>query len=93
MAMPISFTCLKKESESNSILNPGIDSNLSSVPPVCPRPLPLILAIFTPSAEASGPTTKLVLSPTPPVECLSHLMPSILDKSMLSPLFNISFVK
>ncbi len=35
----------------------------------------------TPAAAASGATMKLVLSPTPPVECLSTLTPSIAERS------------
>ena len=46
-------------------------SNLSSVPPVWPRARPLIMGTATPQAAARGATRKLVLSPTPPVECLS----------------------
>ncbi len=46
-------------------------SNLSTVPPVCPRPRPLIFATGTPHAATIGATTSVVLSPTPPVECLS----------------------
>ena len=37
--------------------------------------------------------TKEVLSPTPPVECLSIFIPFILDKSQTSPLCSISSVK
>ena len=51
--------------------NPGIDSSLSSVPPVCPSPRPLIFPTGTPQAATIGPTAIEVLSPTPPVECLS----------------------
>ena len=68
-----------------SVLNPGMDSSLSIVPPVCPKPLPLIFATFTPSEATSGATTRLVLSPTPPVECLSTLMPLIAEKSRRCP--------
>ena len=50
---------------------PGIASSLSSVPPVCPSARPLIIGTATPQAAAIGATRKLVLSPTPPVECLS----------------------
>ena len=65
---------------------PGMDSSLSSVPPVWPSPRPLILAIFTPHEAAMGATMSVVLSPTPPVECLSPLPPSIPDRSAISPL-------
>ncbi len=51
---------------------PGTLSSLSMVPPVCPSPRPDILAIFSPQAATMGAMTSVVLSPTPPVECLSH---------------------
>ena len=50
---------------------PSIDSILSSVPPLEPSPRPLILPTGTPQAATSGVTTRDVLSPTPPEECLS----------------------
>ena len=65
---------------------PGIDSSLSIVPPVWPRPRPLILATAAPQAETSGASTSVVLSPTPPLECLSQAMPSMLLRSIVSPL-------
>ena len=61
-------------------------SILSNVPPVCPKPLPDSLANLAPKEATSGPKTNVVLSPTPPVECLSTLTPSIIPKSMISPL-------
>ena len=51
---------------------PGIESNLSNVPPVCPRPLPEIIGTNNPQAAKIGARITLVLSPTPPVECLSQ---------------------
>ena len=66
-----------------------MDSNLSRVPPVCPNPRPLIFASLAPQAATIGPKTKEVLSPTPPVECLSTLIPSISLKSTTSPLCSI----
>jgi hypothetical protein len=53
----------------------GIVSSLSTVPPVWPRPRPLIIGTGTPSAATSGASTIDTLSPTPPVECLSTLTP------------------
>ena len=53
------------------MLYPGIDCNLSTVPPVNPKPLPDILATGTPKDATSGNNIKETLSPTPPVECLS----------------------
>ena len=72
---------------------PGIDSSLSSVPPVKPRPRPLILATFTPQAATSGTSTRLVVSPTPPVECLSTFTPEMGLKSSMSPEAAISIVR
>ena len=68
-------------------------SSLSTVPPVWPRPRPLILAIFTPQAAAVGPKINEVLSPTPPVECLSTFTPGMEDKSTRSPERAISKVR
>jgi hypothetical protein len=46
-------------------------SSLSSVPPVWPNPRPDIIGTVTPTAASSGARMSEVLSPTPPVECLS----------------------
>ena len=47
-------------------------SSLSSVPPVWPRPRPLIIGNGrAPPAATIGARMSEVLSPTPPVECLS----------------------
>ena len=62
------------------------------VPPVAPSPLPLILAVRIPREETIGPTIKVVLSPIPPVECLSTLMPGIELKSSKSPLWAMAMV-
>ena len=64
---------------------PGIASSLSTVPPVCPSPLPDILVTLAPSAAAIGPTIKEVLSPTPPVECLSEDSSPKRLRSSMSP--------
>ncbi len=72
---------------------PGMDSSLSTVPPVWPSSLPVIFATIPPLAATSGARTSVVLSPTPPVECLSTLKPSIPDKSTLSPESTIAIVK
>jgi hypothetical protein len=75
----------KKTASSSSVLKPGIAASLSTVPPVCPSPLPDILATVTPQAATMGTTISVVLSPTPPVECLSTFMPGKGDKSTISP--------
>ena len=48
---------------------------MSSVPPVWPSPRPEIIGTGTPQAAARGARISDTLSPTPPVECLSTLMP------------------
>ena len=42
-----------------------------------PDPRPDIFATFRPQAATRGSTTRVVLSPTPPVECLSTALPMI----------------
>jgi len=91
-AMPTSLTCFRKASGSKVVLNPGIDSSLSTVPPVNPRPRPLILAMGTMQAAAIGATISVVLSPTPPVECLSTLMPLMEERSTVSPEYRMALV-
>ena len=54
------------------------------MPPVWPKPLPLILATLTPNEATKGAKTIVVLSPTPPVECLSTMLSK--PKSRISPL-------
>ena len=71
---------------------PGIDSILSIVPPVCPRPLPDILATGTPQAATIGDIINVVLSPTPPVLCLSTFIPGIDERSTVSPELDINIV-
>ena len=62
------------------------------MPPVCPSPRPLIFATGTPHAETSGAKTSVVVSATPPVECLSTLMPGMEDRSTTSPEATIASV-
>ena len=71
---------------------PGIDSSLSSVPPVCPSPRPDIIGTGTPHAAASGARISDVLSPTPPVLCLSTLTPGISPRSTRAPECTIASV-
>ena len=92
-AMPTSRTCLMKRSGSRSTVSPGTDSSLSRVPPVCARARPLSFGTLTPQAAASGAAINVTLSPTPPVECLSTLMPSIWLRSRTSPLRTMTCVK
>ena len=63
------------------------------MPPVCPSPRPLIFPNGTPQAATIGPTAIEVLSPTPPVECLStHRRPIAPPRSIVSPLATIASV-
>ena len=75
-----------------SVLNPGIELSLSIVPPVCPKPFPDIFNTLTSKEANKGTNTREVLSPTPPVECLSTVIPFIFDVSRVSPLSIIAFV-
>ena len=69
IAMPTSLTIDSNSSTGMFVRKPSIDSSLSIVPPVKPRPRPESFATFSPHAATTGQTTRLVLSPTPPVEC------------------------
>lgn len=93
MAMPCSLTRRVKSSLVSSTWKPSTASSLSIVPPVWPSPRPDILATGTPAAATSGASTNVVVSPTPPVECLSTLMPSMSDRSMESPERTIAIVR
>ncbi len=70
-----------------------MDSSLSSVPPVWERPRPEIMGTKTPQAAARGARTRLVLSPTPPVECLSAFGPGRSERSSTSPVRIIDSVR
>ena len=93
MLIPMFFTFSINSSIFISVLYPGIDSSLSTVPPVNPKPLPDIFATGTPSDAIIGINTNVILSPTPPVLCLSITVLEILDKSNISPEWAISNVK
>ena len=72
---------------------PGMDSNLSKVPPVKPSPLPDLFATLRPKAAILGQSAIEVLSPTPSVECLSTFTPGILLKSKVSPEFLLASLR
>ena len=82
---PSSASCFSNSSAVRSVRKPGMDSSLSSVPPVWPSARPDIMGTTTPAAAASGATIRLVLSPTPPVECLSTFTPGMEERSTVSP--------
>jgi len=56
------------------------------------RARPLSFGTLTPHAAASGAAIRVTLSPTPPVECLSTLIPGIALRSSTSPLATIVWV-
>ena len=68
-----------------SARQPGMDSSLSKVPPVCPSPRPDSWGTLTPKTATSGASGRVILSPTPPVECLSAVGRGRPEKSMRSP--------
>ena len=72
---------------------PGIDSSLSRVPPVWPRPRPESCGTATPNDATSGASGRVILSPTPPVECLSVVRFFSPEKSSVSPEAIIAFVR
>ena len=90
-AMPIFETWSLNFSNDIDVWKPLMDSNLSMVPPVWPKPRPLILATLTPNEATSGAKTMVVLSPTPPVECLSVILSK--PKFKISPLWSMMSVK
>ena len=60
-------------------------SSLSRVPPVCPSARPTSMGAPTPQAATSGARQIEILSPTPPVECLSTLGPGTSASDSRSP--------
>ncbi len=68
---PTVCTFFTMRSKSSAVVNPGIASNLSSVPPVMPSPRPEIIGTRKPRHASNGASGSETLSPTPPVECLS----------------------
>ena len=72
---------------------PGIVSILSMVPPVWPRPRPAVCGTAAPHAATSGTSTSEILSPTPPVECLSTVGRPTPDRSARVPVAIICCVQ
>ena len=83
-AQPILRTMDTNSSSGREVRMPGMLSSLSTVPPVCPRPRPLIFSTLPPQAATSGARISVVVSPTPPVECLSTGTPPT-SGSSISP--------
>ncbi len=93
MTKPTSRRFRLISSSPRSVLRPGMLSSLSRVPPVCPRALPDIMGTFTPIEAIRGANMMLTLSPTPPVECLSILVPVTPPRSSLLPVASMASVR
>ena len=85
MTAPTDSSCASISSLDSSARQPGMDSSLSRVPPVWPRPRPDSWGTATPQAATSGASGRVILSPTPPVECLSAVGRDSPEKSIRSP--------
>ncbi len=92
MTAPTASSCSIIASLEIDACQPGIDSSLSSVPPVWPSPRPESWGTATPQAATSGARGSVILSPTPPVECLSAVGRESPEKSSRSPLAIIAAV-
>ena len=92
MTHPTSARASTISRAARSTRNPAIDSSLSSVPPVCPSPRPDIIGTAAPHAAARGASTSEVLSPTPPVLCLSTFRPASPRRSKRVPEWAIASV-
>src|SRR5437588_626137 len=58
MAQPTSASTRRNSASDKLTLNPGMASSLSSVPPVWPRPRPLIIGTRRPESQQSKPRGK-----------------------------------
>ncbi len=76
----------------SAAVNPAMDSSLSSVPPVWPSPRPDACGTAAPHAATTGTRGRVILSPTPPVECLSTVGTPRSLKSSRSPEASIADV-
>jgi hypothetical protein len=72
--------------------HPGMASSLSRVPPVWPSPRPDSCGTAAPQAATRGVKGSVILSPTPPVECLSTVGRDTAERSSRSPLAIIAAV-
>ena len=63
------------------------------MPPVWPRPRPDSCGTAAPHAATNGASGRVILSPTPPVECLSAVGRDTEDRSSRSPLAIIAAVQ
>jgi hypothetical protein len=93
MTAPTSSSCRLNSSLVRAARQPAIDSSLSRVPPVWPRPRPESCGTAAPQAATSGVSGNVILSPTPPVECLSAVGRDTAERSRRSPLAIIAAVQ
>ncbi len=82
---PTEFSCATISAVVRRARHPGMDSSLSRVPPVWPRPRPESWGTAAPQVATSGASGRVILSPTPPVECLSTVGRSTSVRSSRSP--------
>lgn len=92
-APPTRPICAANSSAVSPTRKPLKLSSLSSVPPVCPSPLPEYFAHFMPRLHRTGTSTSVVESDTPPVECLSAMTPVTGGRAGRSPLAAIASVR
>lgn len=85
MTAPVEARTSRSSALLSEARQPGMDSSLSRVPPVWPRPRPLSCGTAAPQAATSGASGRVILSPTPPVECLSAVGRASEEKSRRSP--------
>ena len=92
-APPMRPICAANSSAVRAVRKPAKLSSLSSVPPVCPSPLPEYFAQRTPRLHSTGTRMSVVESDTPPVECLSAMTPETGGRTGRSPLAAIASVR
>jgi hypothetical protein len=93
MKTPMLLSWASARRSSMWMLKPGMLSSLSRVPPVMPRPRPEIIGTQLSSQASNGASTSEVLSPMPPVECLSILGGEPSGYSSTVPLSIIAVVR
>ncbi len=90
---PTSSSSRSRSAGARSARQPGIASSLSRVPPVWPNPRPDNCGTAAPQAATIGASGSVIMSPTPPVECLSTTGRRSAAKSIRSPVAIIAAVQ
>ena len=93
ITQPVPASTLIISAPDRTARQPGMDSSLSSVPPVWPRPRPDSCGTAAPQLATSGARISDTLSPTPPVECLSTVGTGRPLRSSRSPELTIAAVQ